>query len=174
MNVFGNMKIVDFPEESLSAIVKWRNDSDVNKYLRPAYRTLEDVQQWYRGYFSSHGNRLFGIRRDDALIGYCTIEAVERANNKCEVGIVIGEKAHWRRGIGRAVGGQLLKKAFADLGMHRVEAIIQGDNLASIRCFSRIGFRLDGRLRDAKFRDGRYVDLLVYSILREEWDGAQA
>ncbi len=169
----GNISIFDFPEESLSAIVKWRNDGDVNKYLISGYRTLEEVQERYRGYFSSRGNRLFGIRVDDTLIGYCIIIAVERNNNKCEVGIVIGEKAHWRKGIGSTVIRQLLKRAFTDLRMHRVEAIIQGDNVASVRCFSRVGFQLDGRLRDAKFRDGRYVDLLVYSILDEEWDRVQ-
>lgn len=162
--------IFDFPTENLQAIVKWRTDGDVNKYLRPGYRTLEKVKEWYHGYFSSRGNRLFAIRADDMLVGYCTIESVERSNNKCELGIVLGEKAYWRKGIGSTVIRQLLKWAFADLGMHRVEAIIQGDNVASIRCFSRVGFQLDGRLRDAKWRDGRYVDLLVYSILDEEWD----
>jgi len=162
MNSFDNISIVDFPEESLSAIVKWRNDSDVNRYLRPGYRTLEEVQEWYYGYFSSHGNHLFGIWAGDTLIGYCTIEAIERSNNKCEVGIVIGEKAYRRKGIGSAVIRELLRCAFTDLCMHRVETIIQGDNVASVRCFSGVGFQLDGRLRDAKCRNGKYVDLLVH------------
>jgi ribosomal-protein-alanine N-acetyltransferase len=89
------------------------------------------------------------------------------------VGIVIGEKAHWRKGVGSTVIRRLLKRAFTDLGMHRVEAVIQGENVTAVRCFSRLGFHLDGRLRDAKLRDGRYVDLLVCSILEEEWDRAQ-
>ena len=171
MNSANGIYIFDFPEEDLASIVKWRNDPDVNKYLRPNYRTLEDVQEWYRGYFSSGGNRLFGIRAADELIGYCTIEAIEKANNKCEVGIAIGEKAYWRKGIGSAVIRQLLKIAFTDLQMHRVEAVVQGDNVASARCFSRAGFQLDGTLRDSKLRNCEYVDLLVYSILDTEWDG---
>ena len=173
MNAPRNISITDFPEESLSAIVKWRNDGDVNKYLRPGYRTLEEVQEWYHGYFSSCGNQLLAIKAANDLIGYCTIEAVDRSNNKCEVGIVLGEKARWRMGIGSSVIRELLRRAFTDPRMHRVEAVIHGDNVASVRCFSRVGFLLDGRLRDAKFRDGRYVDLLVYSILYEEWERAQ-
>jgi RimJ/RimL family protein N-acetyltransferase len=39
----------------------------------------------------------------------------------------------------------------------------------SIHCFARAGFQCDGTLRDAKYRDGRYVDLLVYSLLDSEW-----
>ena len=169
-----HISILDFREASLPLIVKWRNDGDVNKYLRQGYRALEEVREWYHDYFSSRENTLFAIRADAVLIGYCTIEAVERSNNRCEVGIVIGEKAHWRKGIGSMVIRELLKTAFTDLRMHRVEAVIQADNVASVRCFSRIGFQLDGRLRDAKWRDGRYVDLLVYSILDEKWDRNQA
>ena len=172
MNAPGNISVVDFPEEGLSAIVKWRNDGEVNKYLRPGYGTLEEVRDWYHGYFSSCGNQLLAIKADDNLIGYCTIEGVDRANNKCEVGIVLGERAYWGKGIGSSVIRELLQRAFTDLRMHRVEAVMHEDNIASVRCFTRVGFLLDGRLRDAKFRDGRYVDLLVYSILHEEWEGA--
>ena len=64
MNDSENISIIDFPEDSLSAIVKWRNDPEINKYLRPGYRSLEEVTEWYTGHYSSHGNRLFGIRRE--------------------------------------------------------------------------------------------------------------
>jgi RimJ/RimL family protein N-acetyltransferase len=106
---------------------------------------------------------------DYRLIGYCTIEHIDCHNHKCEVGIVIGEKDYWHKGIGSAVIRELLKRAFTALHMHRVEAVIHADNVASIRCFTRAGFQRDGTLRDAKYRHGRYVDLLVYSLLDSEW-----
>lgn len=64
---------------------------------------------------------------------------------------------------------RLLSMAFINLRMHRVEAVIQGDNVASVRCFGRAGYLLDARLRDAKLRDDTYIDLLVYSIMDVEW-----
>ena len=42
-----------------------------------------------------------------------------------------------------------------------------------MQCFSHVGFQLDGRLREAKYRDGKYVDLLVYSILYDDLERAQ-
>ena len=84
-------------------------------------------------------------------------------------GSEIDEKDYWHKGIGSAVIRELLKRAFTELHLHRVEAVIHADNVASIRCFARAGFQRDGTLRDAKYRDGRYVDLLVYSILDSEW-----
>jgi RimJ/RimL family protein N-acetyltransferase len=163
------IEVVAFRRRDLPAIVKWRNDPAVNRYLRPAYRTLPEVEDWYEHYFGAQGNRLFAVLTDGTLVGYCTIEAIERENNKCELGIVIGEERYRRRGIGTAAIRQLLRMAFAELGMHRVEAVIHGDNVASVTCFSRLGFRLDARLRDARCRDGTYVDLLVYSLLDSEW-----
>ena len=46
--ITSNINIVDFPEASLPEIVRWRNDSTVNKYLRPAYRTLNEIEEWYQ------------------------------------------------------------------------------------------------------------------------------
>jgi RimJ/RimL family protein N-acetyltransferase len=165
-----DITITEFPEDELSAIAKWRSDGDVNRYIRRGYKTLGEVRKWYREYFSSEANRLLGILVDDQLIGYCTIEHINLDDKKCEVGILIGEKDYWHKGIGSAVVRELLKSAFTELSMHRVEAVIHADNVASIHCFSRAGFQLDGTLRDAKYRDGRYVDLLLYSILDIEWD----
>ena len=158
-----------FPEEELVALAKWRSDREVRRYLRHGYTTLAEVRTWYRDYFSAEANCLLGIRVDTQLIGYCTIEHIDHENHKCEVGIVIGEKDYWHKGIGSAVLRQLLTRAFTALHLHRVEAVIQADNVASIQCFARAGFHRDGILRDAKYRDGRYIDLLVYALLDSEW-----
>ena len=165
-----DITITAFPEEELSAIAKWRSDGAVNRYIRRGYTTLGEVSKWYRAYFSSEANRLLGILVDDQLIRYCTIEHMNLNDKKCEVGILIGEKDYWHKGIGSAVVRELLTRAFTALSMHRVEAVIHADNVASIHCFARAGFHLDGTLRDAKYRDGRYVDVLVYSLLDSEWD----
>ena len=165
------IKLCPFPEDALSAIVGWRSDSDVNRYIRRGHRTLTEISEWYRDYFSASVNRLMAVCREAELIGYCTIEKMNVEERNCEVGLLIGAKKCWRQGIGGAALRELLRIVFADFRMHRVEARIHADNVASISCFSRAGFRLEGRLRDAKSKDGSYVDLLLYSILEGEWAG---
>jgi hypothetical protein len=141
-----DITITAFPEEKLAAIAKWRSDGEVHRYLRHGYTTLGEVSTWYRDYFSTEANCLLGILVDNQLIGY-----------------------YRHKGIGSAVIRELLKRAFTALHLHRVEAVIHADNVVSIHCFARAGFQCDGTLRDAKYRDGRYVDLLVYSLLDSEW-----
>jgi hypothetical protein len=54
-----DITIDEFPPDRLAAIVHWRNDLAVNRYLRQGIRTLEEVQAWYTQYFSRAENKLF-------------------------------------------------------------------------------------------------------------------
>jgi RimJ/RimL family protein N-acetyltransferase len=53
--------------------------------------------------------------------------------------------------------------------LHRVYAIIQGGNIASRRCFEKVGFQHEGRLRDARYVNGAWIDLHYYAVLEQEW-----
>jgi hypothetical protein len=48
----------DFPPDRLADIARWRNDPDVNRYLRQGIRTLKEVQEWYAQYFARAENKL--------------------------------------------------------------------------------------------------------------------
>src|SRR4029453_8913537 len=52
-----DLTIDDFPPDRLTAIVHWRNDPVVNRYLRQGIRTFEEVQEWYVQYFSRAENK---------------------------------------------------------------------------------------------------------------------
>ena len=58
---------------------------------------------------------------------------------------------------------------FSELGLHRVQAIASSGNPASFRVMERLDMKLEGRLREAKMRDGEWCDLLCYGILKNEW-----
>jgi RimJ/RimL family protein N-acetyltransferase len=165
-----DLKLLAFPENKLPSIAKWRSDNDVNKYIRSGYKNLEEVRKWDYEYFTTNENHLFGIILNNQWIGYCTIEHVNNNDKKCEIGIVIGEKIYWNQGMGGLVIKELLNIAICELGMHRVEAIIRDGNEPSIHCFTRMGFRLDGILRGAKYINGNYIDLRIWVILENEVD----
>src|SRR2546428_13271308 len=114
-----DITLTAFPEEELAAIAKWRSDDEVHRYLRHGYSTLGEVSTWYHDYFSAEANQLLGILVDNQLIGYCTIEHIDYDNHKCEVGIVIGEKDYWHKGIGGGLVRGILKRAITELHPHR-------------------------------------------------------
>ena len=127
----------DFPPDHLAEIVQWRNDPEVNRYLRQGIRTLEEVQEWYTQYFSKAEHKLFAVYADKTLIGYGTLEHIDTTHRSCEIGIVIGNPDYWNKGLGASVVTRLTTLAFTVYHLHRVYAVIQGGNIASRRCLKR-------------------------------------
>jgi len=164
-----DLTIDEFPPDRLAAIVHWRNDPVVNRYLRQGIRTLKEVQEWYAQYFSGAENKLFAVYTDTTLIGYGTLEHIDTIHRSCEIGIVIGNPDYWNKGLGAAVVSHLTTLALTKYHLHRVYAIIQGGNIASRRCFEKVGFQHEGRLRDARYVHGEFIDLHYYAILAYEW-----
>src|SRR5439155_7134339 len=142
-----DLTIDDFPPDRLAEIVHWRNDPAVNRYLRQGILTLETVQAWYTQYFSRAEHQLFAVYADKALIRYGTLEHIDTTHRSGEIGIVIGEKQYWKKGVGASVVTRLTTLALTKYHLHRVYAIIQGGNIASRRCFEKVGLPHEGRLR---------------------------
>ena len=164
-----DLTIDAFPPDHLAYIAHWRNDPAVNKYLRPGLRTLTEVQAWYAQYFSRAENKLFAVYADKALIGYCTLEHIDTANRNGEIGLVIGNPDYWHQGLGTRVVTRLTAMALTTYHLHRVYAVIQGGNVASMRCFEKVGFQHEGRFREARYSHGAYLDLHYYAMLAQEW-----
>jgi RimJ/RimL family protein N-acetyltransferase len=107
-----DLTIDDFPPNRLADIVRWRHDPDVNRYLRPGIRTLEEVQEWCAQYFSGAEHKLFAVYADTTLIGYGTLEHIDTTHRSCEIGIVIGNPDYWNKGVGASVVRRLTTLAF--------------------------------------------------------------
>jgi RimJ/RimL family protein N-acetyltransferase len=82
---------------------------------------------------------------------------------------MIGEKDYWNRGYGREVMKLMLRHGFNTLNLHRIWLRVFEHNVRGIRAYEHAGFIHEGRLRQVAFREGRYYDLMVMSVLRPEW-----
>jgi RimJ/RimL family protein N-acetyltransferase len=77
---------------------------------------------------------------------------------------------HRSRGYGTVAQQLLVDRLFErDAALHRVQSDTAVDNIAEQRALSKVGMSVEGRVRDAEYRDGRYHDHILYSILRAEW-----
>ena len=164
-----NSTIDEFPPDRLAEIVHWRNDPAVNRYLRQGILTLDDVQGWYTQYFSKAEHKLFAVYADKTLIGYGTLSHIDTTNRNCEIGIVIGAKQYWNKGVGAKAVTYLTTLACTVYHLHRVYAVIQGGNIASRRCFEKVGFQHEGKWRDARYVNGECIDLHSYAMFAQEW-----
>ena len=66
-----------------------------------------------------------------------------------------------------------LEACFDGWGVHRVGVRVEEGNERALALYRRLGFKEEGRLRQAAFRDGRHADVLLFSLLAEEWSAHQ-
>ncbi len=86
--------------------------------------------------------------------------------------IVLGDEAFWGKGLGTAVAKRVVEVGFVDLGLRKISSDYLAPNAAAAKVHERAGFAIDGRLRDDAWRQGRWVDRVLASILRDEHAGA--
>ena len=72
-------------------------------------------------------------------------------------------------GYGTEAARLMLRLAFERIGLHRVGLSVFAFNERAIRSYQKAGFRVEGRLREAIARDGRYWDEIQMGVLRDEW-----
>jgi RimJ/RimL family protein N-acetyltransferase len=120
----------------------------------------------------SYERVVLGIEIEPArLIGYVALKRGSSEARNAELGIAI-ERAHWNRGYGRDSTRTLLRFAFLEMNLHRVSLTVADYNERARRMYAACGFREEGRLREAKFRAGRYSDDVVMGILDREFHEA--
>jgi RimJ/RimL family protein N-acetyltransferase len=115
----------------------------------------------------------FAIEVDGKFIGQCGLYGFDEFRgvaHRCELGIAIGDKEYWGRGYGREAIALLVDYAFTHWNMQRVGLQVIATNERAIRAYRSVGFIEEGRLRRHAWSNGKYVDSVCMSILREEWE----
>ena len=107
-------------------------------------------------------------------IGSCGYHAIEWRHRAGEVGIAIGARDYWGRGYGTDAMQTLVAWGFYTLNLNRVQLRVYADNARAIRCYEKVGFQVEGRLRQDNFYNGAYRDTLLMAVLREDWEQAAA
>ncbi|HCI30047.1 MAG TPA: GNAT family protein [Fervidobacterium sp.] len=73
------------------------------------------------------------------------------------------------KGFGRAMLKKSIEYAFDEMNMHRLTAEVYEYNEKSVAILDSLGFSEEGRLKEAKFHNARFWDIIVYGILHDEW-----
>ncbi|MBN1304474.1 MAG: GNAT family N-acetyltransferase [Anaerolineales bacterium] len=113
----------------------------------------------------------FRIRacEDNRLVGLAMIEWVEWTNGNGFIRLGIGDAGDRNRGWGSEALRMLLDYAFGELNLFRVSAAVQEYNTVGIKLFNKFRFTEEVRRRSALNRYGQRWDLLLFGLLRSEW-----
>lgn len=154
---------------------RWINDEEVIKYSLSLFKkinTKKEIEKWYSELLNNKKDIALGIflKSSDELIGYAGICDISTTNKSGEYYIFIGDKKCWGKGIGTEVTKQILKIGFSNYQLNRIMLTVSVPNTGGIKAYEKSGFKMEGRLREAAYRDNKFHDKLVMSVLKSEWE----
>jgi RimJ/RimL family protein N-acetyltransferase len=161
-------------QENLIPFYTWLNDELAIKYSLSIFQKMsskKDIEQWYSGLLADSKSYTVGVflSETEKLIGYAGICGISTANRSGEYFIFIGDRDQWRKGLGTITTHEILKYGFDKLNLNRIVLTVSEPNKGAIRAYEKAGFKLEGRLRQACYRDDKFHDKIVMSILKSEY-----
>ncbi len=162
--------------DDAAAIAEWEQDTGFLRLLdaSPAQpRTIDQIITWLDSDNKSRNDFLFGIRllASDELIGWLELDGIQWNHQTAGVGIGIGHRSYWNQGYGAEAMRLILRFGFDELNLHRIQLTVFSYNSRALRLYEKLGFTHEGTYREYVHRDGQRHDMLLYSLLRPEWEG---
>jgi len=170
----GKVNLRPIERDDLPRFVGWFSDPEVRRHLEVYLPfSLSQEERWFVSILDAIDRQeavLLAIETAGGThIGNIGLHRVNWKDRSAELGIVIGDKAHWDQGYGTEAVRMLLRLAFHDMNLHRVFLRVDADNARGLRCYEKAGFQREGTFRDAVFRNGAYLDQHVLSVLATEF-----
>jgi diamine N-acetyltransferase len=172
----------ELTRQDLARVNTWRNDPNVIQWLASPFRfvNIETDESWFEGYQRNRHCQVRVVivsRHTGEPVGMANLLRIDWVAKSAEFGVQIGAAAEWGRGLGTWVVRAMVQHAFDNLNLHRVYLTVLPNNRRALRIYEKVGFQREGILRQALFKDGQYQDLVMMSVLREEFppvEGSQA
>jgi ribosomal-protein-alanine N-acetyltransferase len=160
--------------ESLFTILA---DEEVTRYyddeaFTEISQAREQVEAWDSGYDASRCIR-WGITRkdDDIVVGTCGYYGFHGWHKRGSIGFELA-RSYWRQGIMTEALDAIIEFGFRDVGLNRIQAVVMPGNEGSEKLLNKLGFQREGILREYEnWGEKGYVDLLMFSLLRCEYEG---
>jgi ribosomal-protein-alanine N-acetyltransferase len=159
--------------EDVHDLYKYRSDSEVMKYIgRPLAKELADATKLIdvlRTNAAENNGITWAItlKGENSLRGTIGFWRIVKEHHRAEIGYLL-DPALQGKGIMQEAVEEVLRYGFEEMGLHSVEAVINPDNLASIRLLERNAFVKEAYFREDFCFDGKFQDTCVYSLLEQD------
>ncbi|MCT4781881.1 MULTISPECIES: GNAT family N-acetyltransferase [Exiguobacterium] len=107
-------------------------------------------------------------RMTDELIGTIGFHNWTPQYFRAEIGFEVA-KHYWRQGVAHEAATAVITHGFNEFKFHRISALVAPENEGSNRLVQKLGFTEEGLLQDYAYSHGRFMDLTMYRLLRDEW-----
>lgn len=123
----------------------------------------------HRKFYADGRQIVFAItlRESDELIGSISLMEISQGHQRAEIGYWLG-KDYWGKGYVTEAARKVIAFGF-ELSLHRIHARCLKRNQASARVLEKAGMQFEGCLRGHELKAGRFEDVLLYGVVKEDW-----
>lgn len=162
----------EFMAEDLFPMRTWIEDARVTRNLGGIYakpQTIEQTRAYLNGLLNGDVggvNLVIAERETLNYLGQINFLSIDQTARRAELAIVMMAE-HANKGYGQEAIRLMLDYGFSQLNLHRVFLKVYAENKRAIHVYEKLGFTIEGTLRDELFRNGKYEDVVVMGILAQ-------
>ena len=169
------LRLRHFRDTDLPLFMAYRNDPEVARYQswegisEPEACTFIQEQKEIQPGIPGQGFQIaIELKETGVLIGDCYFKINELDDRQAEIGFSLSH-AYQRQGFATEAVSCFINYAFLTFDLHRIIAITDCENAASIALLEHLGMRREGHFLQNVWYKGKWGDEYLYAILKEEW-----
>ena len=149
---------------------KWDTDPEVLAYMPEPFNEFQSMEKQY-AYIEECARDATGWywsieTKDGVTIGTVALTEFSRYHGVTDLGIVIGDKNYWGRGVATEVIVALLDYAFDHLNIFRIGAEVEEGNAPMMKVLKKAGFKQDGFFESARVKKGKRINVYHFGITK--------
>ncbi|WP_392461538.1 GNAT family N-acetyltransferase [Streptococcus parasuis] len=166
-------RLREIDREDMIIINSWRSSKELIDHLGATFRYInKEVDfKWFENYMQNRGTniRCSILNEEEQVLGLVSLTNIDRMNQTAVFHIMIGDSTHRDKGIGSYATNEILRHAFYDMNLNRVELTVLESNNRAIALYEKLGFKKEGIKRDAVYKNGEFVNMIFMAILKSEY-----
>ena len=160
------------PDDAEALFAVFSDPKVMTGHGQPVYKDIAEAHKlinWYAQAFSEKQALRWAVtfQDDNTVLGTCGYHDITVYHHRAEIGYEL-HSAYWRQGIMSEAVRAAVRFGLTQMGLHRIEAIVDPDNPASANLLRKVGFMEEGYLRARFFDNGCFVDDWFFSILASD------
>ena len=154
-------------------IYRFKNDPSIGALLGGFHTgmSVDDVLLWIKMDRERVGDMIWAVadRTSNACLGHVGFYKRDHRVRSAEFAILLGEPTARGKGLGGKVTRAVVEYGFQELNLNRISLTVLAINARAIRLYESVGFRAEGIFCEAQYKNGAYLDVLAYSLLKRNY-----
>lgn len=156
-------------------MITWFEDMEVTRFVALRHPPGIDYEkEWLDKVSRDPNNVIWVVEHDGHAVGVTGIHEINWKYGHGITGTLIGDKKVWGKGLARELMQLRARYAFTELPLRKLKSEYLDGNQASGRAQAAAGYQVIGRRREEAFVNGRWIDVIMTEVLREDWTKANS